>query len=430
MIDVARLRCSRAHSVVLTFWNIRACAEATGNVARLAGRGARIIATITVDAKGAHAFGAGRTGPSKRFLAVPITVTSIVATDHTRGVDGRRRIGGRAHRAALILRTLIPIHWHVARQNRRLDVPIAIAFEDFAVARRLSCRQIRTIGGVRKTALIVVTRTGFAEIVHSGALARRRTSNALPHAVADLGTSAREAHCFQRIRWRPVRTNILRAEIAVVGYILVIWQDGRPHVAIADDFLAIVRCLQDGTRQRPRSLISNFALVVDATAFFTLGLDDVHAMARRRAFDACAIAITNLWIAGRARYSFWIVRIRRRALSTSIGRARIVVVQHVGIIVERYAHSVGTILDLAIPDHLVESGCRHTVEIRVHTLARRIIAQIIGTRIRVVAIGIRHASNFAHACIACTGLHPLHTRHAIGQLVIDGFSCQTRIRGA
>lgn len=292
---------------------------------------------------------------------------------------------------------MIVVDRHIGGEDGRLDIADTVAFQNLTVSGRLSRRQIGAARGESQTAHLIGTRPFFAEIIRRKihAIRRRIASDALAHTVADLRASATEILGFGRIRRDSTLALVGGARIAVDRNIRVVIDARRAHCAIADDFFAITELLQYGTRQRVRALIGNFAFVVDAAAFFTFRLDDIHAIIGNDAFDARPRARADIRFADDAMSSFRNGHMLRHAGIASVDGARIRVVIGIAVIVEHIGVADYAKVNFAIACDLHRPGRGYAIEVRVDARARRGIAILFGTKLGVVAIEIRIARNLA-----------------------------------
>lgn len=245
---------------------------------------------------------------------------------------------------------------------------------------------------------MICARALLAEVVRRKiyAIGRRIASDALAHTVTNLRAAAIEIRGFGRIRRYSTLALVGGARIAVVGKIRVVIYARRTHRAIADDFFAITGLLQYGTGQRFRALISNFAFVVDAAAFFTFRLDDIHTIGGNDACDANPGARANIRISNHTKSTFGNRHILRHAGVALIDGTRVFVVFGVAVIIEGFIHANFAKLYLTIAGNLHRPWCGHAVELRINAGARRGIAIFFGAWLGVVAIDVRRARNLAY----------------------------------
>ena len=394
-------------------------------------RRACAVATNAVDAIRAHAFGPTRTDLAERLLAIAIAVASIVAVDVARRIDARWRIGRCPGHATRILRARISIHGNIARQNGCHDIAITVAFDNLAITRGLSIRQISAGGRKRETTDVANARPRLAKIVHAWALTCRHTPDAVAYAITNLSTTARKILHFRWMRRSAIGAHVFRTCISVDRQVRIVGQRGRARVAITNDLLAIACRLENGARQRVRSLIRNLALIVDATALLTFGFDDVHAMTRLRAFDTRTITIANLEIAWYTVGCGIDIGIAGHSGSTGIGRARIVVIRHVRVVIDDRCQAIVANAELAIAYDRRNTRRRNTIEVRIDARAARRIAQIVGARKLVVAFQVVLARNDAHSCVVTFARFcPLAARGILRQNFILWHAGHARIRSA
>jgi hypothetical protein len=154
--------------------------------------------------------------------------------------------------------------------------------------------------------------------------------------------------------------------------------------------------------------------VVDATTLFALGFDDAHAMDWRGTFDARAVAVANIDVTRHARRSCAHAGRARNSRLTEIRGAWIVIVKHVGIVVDGGIHPFDANVELAVSDDFVEIRRWQSIDGRVDAGPCRRITQIACTRIAVVAIGVRRARNHARARFARPRGFPLRAHRIVG----------------
>jgi hypothetical protein len=233
-------------------------------------------------------------------------------------------------------------------EHGRLDVPHSVALADFAITCGLSGGQIGAIARIGKTAYVANACARFAEVVHTRTLARRGAPDALACAIAHLARSTIEVLGFRGIRRHAIRANVLRARIAVIWQIRIVIDRRRAQFAIANHFFAIFCGLENWTRQCAHCLVGDLALVGDATTLFALGLSNTDAMIRRGTFDACPFAVANLDVAWRASRRIGDVVVLGHSIRADVECARIVVVEHVGIVIDLDVRAILASMQLTI----------------------------------------------------------------------------------
>lgn len=119
-------------------------AEKTRDIASFAVLAAGAIAAITFDAKTALAIGSRGTSPSIGFLASARCIADASAAALRTCSFGRiRRYSG----CADVFGARLVIDWQIRIFAARDDIALIVAFNDFAIARGLSCRKIGSRGG-------------------------------------------------------------------------------------------------------------------------------------------------------------------------------------------------------------------------------------------------------------------------------------------
>ncbi len=321
----------------------------------------------------------------------------------------------------------IAIDGQIGCERRSLGIARAVAFENLAIASCLSCREVGAVRRIRHPAHVAVACACFAKIVRAWALARRRAPDALARSVANHRAAARNVEGLGRIRRHAIGADIPRAQITIDRQVGIVGQARRTHVAIAHDFAAITRSLQNRARECVRSLIGNLTRIVDASAFFAFRFGDVDAMVGDEAFDAQAITVADRGATYAARCALRHVGVTRHARSTDVVRTRILVVVYVTVIDDFRIDAIFTNMNFAVTDGLRHPGRGHSVDVRIDALTRRGIAQVVGARIAIVAIGVLRAGDFANSAHARTHAHIERAGRPLGENLIDGRAGDARI---
>ena len=84
-------------------------------------------------------------------------------------------------------------------------------------------------------------------------------------------------------------------------------------------------------------------------------------------------------------------------------------------------------MNFTVTDGLRHSGCGHSIDVRIDALARRGIAQVVGARIAIVAIGVFRAGDLANSADARAHVHIERAGRPIGENLIDGRAGDARI---
>jgi len=293
----------------------------------------------------------------------------------------------------------IAIHRNVTLEQGKFYTAHPIAHANFAIAGRLSVGQLCAVCGEGQPAQVVRACERLAKVIRA-AIRRDVAPDAAASSIADLIVSAARPLRVVRKHRRTIRARVRRARLAIIRKVGFIIYRRRTSGPIANDPFAIVFSLKDRARQRALALVRDFAFVRHAVAFFALGLDDPHAMTRRRTFDARTIAITNIYIAGRTSSRVGNVVIFGYAIVANVERARIVIFRDIGVVVDLDVQSVVANVELAIANNRRRSRRRNTIEVRIGALADRRVAQVVSARIEVFTIIVAPTGNFTNASIA------------------------------
>lgn len=212
--------CPRASGQVLdALRHVDALAYVARHVARFARIPAGRIATNAVDTETAQAIPRGGT----RIAIVDFANTRAIANGpahlHTRGIHRLGRIRRYALHAATVLRASITVHGLVVRIDRFDDIAHGVTFQYLAIFGGLVVGGIGARRRQGQTALLIDARTRFAEVVRGqiDAIRRGETPDTLAVAVTNERIAAGHAGRDVRIRRHPVRADIFRARIVVLG---------------------------------------------------------------------------------------------------------------------------------------------------------------------------------------------------------------------
>jgi len=229
--------------ILLPRRDIRARADTPGQVASFAGRSARAIAAYAVDTIAARTFGARGTRSARVLFAGTIAIAYRSARLIARSIRQFGRIRRHAHRVADILGALIAVDRDVRHSQGRHDVSLTIAFDDLAVAGRLSHGQIRARSREVKSALLIDARTRLAKIVRPLALTRGVTDNAHTPGITDEALATDRIYGLDGIHRHSRNAQIFRTRIVVLRHIRVVILDGRSARSVAYDAPTIARLL-------------------------------------------------------------------------------------------------------------------------------------------------------------------------------------------
>ncbi len=195
--------------------------------------------------------------------------------------------------AARILRALIAVDGFVILIDGSDGITLAVAFEDLAIHRGLSHRQIRTCGREVVAADGIGACARFAEIVRSLAIRRHRASNARAGSVADQEAATRRADCFVRVTGNTRATDIQGTRIVVLREVRIV--DFVPHSArsVTNNAMTIAeRLIGNGQTHRRKGLS---ARMIDAGAFLTVVIGrQSNAISSAIALDTCTHVVADL----------------------------------------------------------------------------------------------------------------------------------------
>jgi len=283
------VRISRGHD--------RAYAQGAQHVARFARLCARAVAAITFDTVAARAF----PGEHARL--------TIGLFAYTHAIAHRPSAAARIERLEWIRRNTRRAN--VIRADgavdRNVDIVLAgyglawpVTFDDLAIARRLSGREIGPHRREIESAHAVGTYARLAKIVCPGTIIGRDATDALPRVVAFQRPAATRIDRFEWEGRRTVRARVFRARIVVFGQIRVVRQRDCLAHAVAYRIETIAHGLRHEERARERKRLSTNVIVAGARLAFVVRRQH-RAIARLIALTANTIAVADREPIGRTR---------------------------------------------------------------------------------------------------------------------------------